>query len=60
MNSSNQSVQLWHLSLATNDLKTPDTCNFKLKFHHSYKFCDGSYDEIEPVKVPEEIKTTYP
>ena len=29
MNSSNQSVQLWHLSLAINDLITPDTCNFQ-------------------------------
>ena len=60
MNSSDGIVELWHLSLAINDLKTPDTCNFKPKFHHSYKFCDGSWGEIEPVKVSQEIKNTYP
>ena len=60
MNFSNGSVELWHLSLAINDLKTPDTCNFKPMFQHSHKFCDASWDEIEPVKVPDEIQKSYP
>ena len=57
MNSANGSVKLWYLSLAINDLKTPDTCNFKPNLHHSYKFCDGYWDAIEPQFITVPITT---
>ena len=60
MNSSNESVMLWHRSLAVHGLKTPDTCDFHLTFQYSKKFCDGYWDDIELVKEPDEIKNAYP
>ena len=60
VNSSDESVELWDLSLVIHDLKIPDTCGFKVYFEHLHKFCDTSWGEIEPVKVPEEIENTYP
>ena len=60
MNSTNGSVEQWHLSLAVHDLKTADICDFHLTFEHSNKFCDRSWGEIEHVKVPEEIRNSYP
>ena len=59
MNSLNESVELWHLSLAVHGLKTPDTCDFHLTFQHSKKFYDEYWGKIVPVKVPEETKNAY-
>ena len=60
INSSNSSVELWHMSLAVHGLKTPDICDFHLIFKHSHKFCDKSWNEVEPVEVPEEKRSSYP
>ena len=53
-------IRQWRLSFAIHNLKTPDTCWFKVEFEHLPKFCNKSVGEIEPVKVPEEIKRQYP
>ena len=41
-------------------MKTPDTCMFNVRFEHSDKFCDKSWDRVEPEEVPEKIKNVYP
>ena len=60
MDSLNESVELSHLSFAVHRTKTPDTCDFNLNFEHSTDFCKKSWNEIEPVKVPEDIENSYP
>ena len=60
MDSLNESVELSHLSFAVHRIKTPDTCDFHLNFVHSTYFCEKSWNEIEPVKVPEDIENSYP
>ena len=48
------------LYFAINDLKEPDTCSFTTTFERSSKFCDGSWPDVEPVEIPEEIRDVYP
>ena len=60
ISSLNGNIRQCRLSFAIHNLKTPDTCWFKVEFEHLPKFCNKSWGEIEPVKVPDEIKRQYP
>ena len=60
IDSTNKSAELWLLSLAIHGLKTPDTCKFNVRFKHSNKFWDNSWEKVEPVDVPGKFERIYP